>query len=525
MQEKLYVFGPKASLDNADILYRQVFEVDGYATLFLIEGGNKQKYYLWSDGFWSECWRSRAESVLANRLVNDPIRAIARPSIDKGTATALDDPQELEDQTGLEWTAANVAALVDGMGQLHPYEEQDLETSQRYIGMANGVYDTATGELAAWSPRFGNEWRLPFDYQPEAACPTFDSYLDSITEGLPQTKRFLLQWLGYLVSGRTDLQKGVYLMGATRSGKSTFADICAALVGESNTAAPRGDVGQFSTKQWEGKSLVAFSDVRSVNDPRKLAEILLQVIGNDRVTVEGKGKDERTVRLHSRVMVCSNTAIPIYDIAGVAQNRFIGVYLPISFRGKEDTSLGRRIAQEMPGIFNRALDGLTDLEKQGTFSEPEQHGYVMDRLRIAGSVTSEFYSEALEAAGIEHVLSVMDIRTALDAYLKRQGITKVPREEKTLDGIEGRCSDLQYEVSKPKDNAGKSWRCVSGVRFTAQFATYRTTLSVNAERARNAQARRGDNPNAQTLAEEPTGAGGDSAEPTGNTDYQQPHLW
>ncbi|MDK8819823.1 phage/plasmid primase, P4 family [Corynebacterium amycolatum] len=494
MQEKLYVFSSSTSLDNADVLYRQVFKVDGYATLFRKECGD---YYLWSDGVWADCRRSRAESVLANRLVNARVRAIRPPLTGGGAGAALNDPQEREEQQPLEWSASKVVALVDGMGQLHPYEEQNLETSQRYIGMANGMYDVDTGELLDWSPRFGNQWRLPFAYQPGAKCPTFDSYLDSITKDMPQTKRFLLQWLGYLVSGRTDLQKGVYLMGATRSGKSTFADICAALVGESNTAAPRGDVGQFSTKQWEGKSLVAFSDVRSVNDPRKLAEILLQVIGNDRVTVEGKGKDERTVRLHSRVMVCSNTAIPIYDIAGVAQNRFIGVYLPISFRGKEDSDLGRRIAAEMPGIFNRALDGLADLEKQGTFTEPEQHGYVMDRLRIAGSAVSEFYSEALEVAGIEHVLSVQDIRTALDAYLTRQGITKVPREEKTLNGIEGRCDQLGYEVSKPKDDDGKSWRCVSGVKFTAQFATYRTTHSDNAERARNAQVRRGDKPNTQ----------------------------
>ena len=48
----------------------------------------------------------------------------------------------------------------------------------------------------------------------------------------------LQEYIGYILSGRTDLQKMLLLIGPTRSGKGTIARMLAALVGRGHAVGP-----------------------------------------------------------------------------------------------------------------------------------------------------------------------------------------------------------------------------------------------------------------------------------------------
>jgi|GEM_PF-3866589 phage/plasmid primase, P4 family domain len=487
----LYVYGPETSLRNAQLLHAQLFVKDGINTLYRDEEGD---YRIWRDGIWTRRKRSIVESVLAGAVTARNVIVICEPCSGETLGNVLRAPIENKDKKAPTFGAGQVSALIDSMGQLHPYQPGAIEHRTRHVVMANGAYNLETGELGDWSPAIPNTWKLPYAYDTEATCPVFDRYLDSITRGVPRTRDFLLEWMGYLVSGRVDLQQGLYLMGVSGSGKSTFEKVCANLVGVGNRAVSRGSLTRFTTSQWVGKRLVSFSDVRSVAQPRELAETLLQVIGNDYITTEGKGRNEQTVQLGARVMVCLNVPIPIYDIAGVAQNRFLGVYLEHSFRAtpQQDPDLEVKLKGEMSGIFNRALEGLRSLERNGRFTVPETHDKVMDKLRVAGSMTAEFYSEALEHDDNSYVLATQDVKSALMAYLLSSGIGKVPGEETSLDGIESRCRQLGFEVpsSRVKDDKKVNHRPIIGARFTSDFTGHHTQKSIDAQRACANRARR-----------------------------------
>jgi putative DNA primase/helicase len=81
---------------------------------------------------------------------------------------------------------------------------------------------------------------VPFDYDPNA--PTPERWLTFLKELWPDDAdsiKALQEFFGYVISGRTDLQKMLLLVGPTRSGKGTIARILTALIGRGNAAGQR----------------------------------------------------------------------------------------------------------------------------------------------------------------------------------------------------------------------------------------------------------------------------------------------
>jgi hypothetical protein len=59
-------------------------------------------------------------------------------------------------------------------------------------------------------------------------------FLDEAMPGDPTAHQVLQEWVGYILSERTDLQKVLMLIGPTRCGKGTIDRLLRALVGEDN---------------------------------------------------------------------------------------------------------------------------------------------------------------------------------------------------------------------------------------------------------------------------------------------------
>jgi putative DNA primase/helicase len=88
------------------------------------------------------------------------------------------------------------------------------------------------------------------------------------------------------------------------------------------------------------------------------------------VAVNPKGKDEITMQLSARLIILSNEQPRFADGMDALANRYLILPFNKSFAGKEDPNLGRKLKEELPGIFNWALEGLMDLGRTGHFVEP-----------------------------------------------------------------------------------------------------------------------------------------------------------
>lgn len=266
-----------------------------------------------------------------------------------------------------------VGNLLDAVGHAivaRPWEADD----EKCVAVGNGVLDPTTRELSPHTPRRFNLAALPFDYHADAQCPQWLAFLDQVLGHDPQALAFLQEWFGYVVSGRTDLQKMAHLFGARRSGKGTIARILEALLGPDAVASPSltSLTGQFGEQPLIGKSLAVLSDVSwNARDVGEAVEILKKISGEDSRDVNRKNRETWHGKLGVRFMILGNDAPQFTDASGALVGRMIHVKFTRSFFNAEDPTLTGRLLTELPGILNWALDGLDRLTQRGRFQPPD----------------------------------------------------------------------------------------------------------------------------------------------------------
>ncbi len=234
-----------------------------------------------------------------------------------------------------------------------------------------------------------------YAYDALATCPTWDTFLAS---SLPDAdaRRLLQQWAGYLISGRLDQHKLLVLLGADRAGKSLIASTLARIVGECATATStlKEIGGDFGLSPFLGKQLLLIPDAADRGSCLSAVERLKSITGCDGLSVNRKHLPILSnVRLQTRIIINGNQLPRFLDVSGALFRRLLLINFEISFAGREDRTLPGRIKQELPGIFNWALEGWVDLRQTGHFIEPASSRDVLAEAEGVFSPMSTFLNE------------------------------------------------------------------------------------------------------------------------------------
>ncbi|MFF9808636.1 phage/plasmid primase, P4 family [Streptomyces coeruleorubidus] len=264
------------------------------------------------------------------------------------------------------------------------------------VACQNGLLRIRDRALLPHTPEFFNHVSVPFSYDPDATAPTWEGFLAQLWPDDPDSITALQEWFGYVISGRTDQQKILLMVGPSRSGKGTIARVLKALVGKENLAGPTlaGLGTNFGLSTLVGKPLAVISDARLAgNDNSQVVERLLTISGEDTIDVDRKYRAVWTGKLPTRLMILSNELPHFGDSSGVIANRFILLSTRLSWLGKEDSTLTDRLIAEMPGIINWALEGLARLERAGRITEPASSREAITTMRDTASPTSAFIRE------------------------------------------------------------------------------------------------------------------------------------
>ncbi|MFJ9905037.1 phage/plasmid primase, P4 family [Streptomyces sp. NPDC101152] len=278
--------------------------------------------------------------------------------------------------------------------------DADGDASERddgpIVACENGLLRIRDRALLPHGPGFFNLVSVPFAYNPGATAPTWEDFLNKIWPDDPDAIQSLQEWFGYVLSGRTDQQKIVLMVGPSRSGKGTIARVLKELVGKENLAGPTlaGMGTNFGLSTLIGKPLAVISDARlSGNDNSQVVERLLTISGEDTIDIDRKYRAVWTGKLPTRLVILSNELPHFGDSSGVIARRFVVLNMTVSWLGKEDPTLFGRLCAEMPGILNWALDGLARLEANGRITEPACSREAVTSMQDTASPTSAFLRE------------------------------------------------------------------------------------------------------------------------------------
>ena len=116
---------------------------------------------------------------------------------------------------------------------------------------------------------------------------------------------------------------------------------------------------------------MAISDREAI---KLAANHINMVSGRDPIMIDRKNKDLiAAYTLPTRLLIAGNAMPDFGDHATALANRLLVIPFDVSFKGREDRALARRlIDEELPAILEWALEGLARLRARGNFVEPQE---------------------------------------------------------------------------------------------------------------------------------------------------------
>lgn len=298
------------------------------------------------------------------------------------------------------------------------------EHAAALVSCANGLLDVRDRRLLPHDPAYFNRVAVPFDYDPDAPSPAhWLEFLVRLWGDDPESIDALQDWCGYVLSGRTNLQKIFAIVGPKRSGKGTIARVLRQLVGERNYAGPTlASLGQnFGLQTLIGVPLAVVSDARlGGRDPHIIVERLLSISGEDAITVDRKYQIPWTGRLPTRFMMLSNEVPSFRDASAAIASRFLVLSLRESWIGREDTELELTLMAELPGILNWALDGLARVTARGRLTEPASSVDTADQMAELASPHAAFVRDAC-STGPEREVEITRLFAAWKGWCLENG--------------------------------------------------------------------------------------------------------
>jgi phage/plasmid-associated DNA primase len=213
-----------------------------------------------------------------------------------------------------------------------------------------------------------------FDYDAAATCPTWDrcvgEWLDSSYHDT------LHEFMGYVMTPDTSQDKLLAAIGVRRGGKSTTLQVMSWLVGAAHVVSRTlNDLGgDFGLEGTLDKKLMIIPDASDTELSKRSTALdrIKSITGRDDVSVNRKGVKIVSAKLPTRLALAANRHPKFLDDSGALNARELILVFDRSFEGKEDRDLSSKLRAELPGIANRALEGLRRLRANGRFTVGEK---------------------------------------------------------------------------------------------------------------------------------------------------------
>ena len=252
-------------------------------------------------------------------------------------------------------------SFVNGVSALLKF---DLEVDrwnevEGLLPMLNGVLDLKTRKLLPHSPDNKLTWCLPYEYNPLATCEPIQEWLLTMCGGDRALVQLMRAYLLGIVTGRTDWQKYLELVGAGGTGKSTFTRLATALVGQENvhtTTLKKLEKSKFETASIARKRLVLINDSeRYANEVGKLKNLT----GQDTLPYEVKFKQSKGgFTPDALVILTTNEVIQSADYTSGLARRRISVPMFNQIKGDRQKNLIEHKNGKMYGDFLPYIPGL-----------------------------------------------------------------------------------------------------------------------------------------------------------------------
>ena len=252
-----------------------------------------------------------------------------------------------------------------------PVRAEDLDADPWLLNVQNGVIDLRTGQLGPPRREALCTKLAPVAYDPAATCPAFDAFLAEVQPD-PEVRACLLRILGYSLTGVVREHIFPIHHGDGGNGKGTLRDVMLAVLGEYATEVPaallmskdKGDVHPTEKMVLRGARFASASETQK---GRAIDEALVKLVtGGDPITARYMRQDFVTFLPTHKLWLSTNHKPVIRELSPAMWRRVLlfpwAVIIPIE---RQNTQLKEQLAQELPGILRRLVEGCLEWQRRG----------------------------------------------------------------------------------------------------------------------------------------------------------------
>lgn len=298
---------------------------------------------------------------------------------------------------------AGKAGSVEKYAQLRAIvEDNEMDSGDNWVNLQNGVFNLTTYQLEAHQEAFYMTSQLPFAYDKDAKCPTWERFLNSTLRapnGVPDVALIHLvqEAFGYSLTADTAHRASFWLVGASGTGKSTLLNVLIALAGNTHVGIDLDSLkdNQYQLADIAGKRIVTFTepDSRSV-----LADgWYKRLVSKDVISArQAYGKPFNFVP-KCKLWGAMNDTPRVADRSDAVFSRV--VIIPMNYivpPNERDRQLDEKLRGELAGIFNWAMNGLRFLRYEGKFTPSTQSEAAREQYRAENDPERLFVEERCE---------------------------------------------------------------------------------------------------------------------------------
>ena len=273
------------------------------------------------------------------------------------------------------------------------------------INAPNGIIDLKTQKLMPHRREAYCTKMLGVEYQPDAKCPTWDKFIDTVFKGDKELIRYIQKMCGYLLTASLKEQCVFFLFGCGSNGKSTFINVIVNIMGDYyeriniasimskknvNGSGPSPDLAKL-----QGARLVVSSEA---NAGQKFDEAQLKDMrGGDSLTARHLHKSFITFYPKFKVLMYGNHQPRVVGTdLGIKRTIKMIPFLATITDEEKDKDLPDKLNQEKSGILNWMLQGLALWNLEGLGVEPIAIKQETEEYFAANDSVGEFLKDCAE---------------------------------------------------------------------------------------------------------------------------------
>lgn len=271
--------------------------------------------------------------------------------------------------------------------------EPHIDEQQVHINLFNGTFEfkNANCHLRNFDPNDFLCYQLPFPYDKGATSPLFNNYLLKV---LPdeESRKVMQEFIGFIFT-RMNLEKCLVLLGSGGNGKSVFFNIINALIGKENIL--NYSLGLFREEYNRAKLTNVLLNYSSEKGFDLHPDIFKALISGE--PLQAREPYGRSFTIHNPVkfIINCNELPKETETTEAFFRRFLIIQFDVKISEEEkDINIANKIIRnELPGVFNWALEGLQRLMLQQEFTKCEKAEIVLREFRKQADSVQLFIEE------------------------------------------------------------------------------------------------------------------------------------